>query len=205
MANLKDLIKKYEESNNGGDFPKWLSSLKNDGDNVMVRFLHSNEDDLDVVEVHKVEVDGYEQKIECNGDNCLFCKRGLKKQLRMFVQMLDLSDNTVKIWERGITDIKTLLEEIDENGDLDRRDYKIKRSGAKGSKKTLYMYYAKAESIRELPARTPIHPWYVKQCTNTDMQLILDGNFTFKKDTLDTSNNNDNAMDETVDDGDLPF
>lgn len=197
MANLKDLIKKYEENSTGGNFPKWLDKLKDDGDNVMVRFLHSDDEDLDVYEVHTVEVDGFNQKIECIGEGCPLCKAGNKKSLRMFLQMVDLDDKDmpIKIWERGIGDIKKILEEIEENGALNKRDYKIKRIGKKGSTQTMYMYYAKDKEEREIPQRAKVVPYYVKSCSADDMRAILSGNFTFKKE--DKNTNTETSVDET--------
>lgn len=180
--NLKDLISKYE---NNTEKTEWLS-LKDDGDSAFVRFLHSNENDLDVFEVHNFEVDGFIQNIKCLGEECVFCKQGHRPQLRMWLQMLDLEDdNKVKIWSRGVSDIKKILEEIAENGNLNERDYKIKRSGRKGSTKTQYLFYAKDRKERELKERKPVEGYFVKVVTPLDMESILEGTFTFKKDSDD--------------------
>lgn len=39
-------------------------------------------------------------------------------------------EKQLQLWERGITDIKQILGIIEEYGDLNARDIKIKRSGA---------------------------------------------------------------------------
>ena len=74
--NLRDLIAKHENNNNGGnkEFPKvnWFS-LKNDGDEMVVRFLHKDENDLEAYEVHEVEIDGYKTKVQCAGQGCPLC------------------------------------------------------------------------------------------------------------------------------------
>ena len=181
--NLKDLISKYE---NNGEKTEWLS-LKDDGDNVMVRFLHSNENDLDVFEVHNFEVDGFNQSIKCLGEGCTMCEKGHRPQLKIWLQVLDLEDeNKIKIWSRGVSDIKKIMEEIAENGNLNARDYKIKRVGKKNSTKTQYLFYAKDKSDMELPERKQVEGFYVKVVTPQDMVDILDGTFTFKKDTDNT-------------------
>lgn len=180
---LRALVSKYENQNGK---TQWLQ-LKDDGDSVMVRFLHSNEHDLDVFEVHTVEVDGFNQSVECLGDECPLCKAGNKPSLRIWLQMVDLADNEIKVWSRGVSDIKKILEEIAENGNLNERDYKIKRSGKKGSTKTQYLFYAKDKCERELPERKNVKGFLVRTVTHEEAEQILTGTFTFKKDTLDDS------------------
>lgn len=179
---LKGLLEKYESNS---EKIEWIA-LKDDGDFVEVVMLHSDENDLDAFEVHNLEVDGFNNSIECLGENCPFCAEGIKTQLKVWIQMVDLGDNNkVKIWSRGITDIKKLLEEIAENGNLNERKYKIKRSGAKGSNKTSYGFYAKAKLKKdelELPVRKTVLGFYVRQVSPEDAVKILSGDFTFKKD-----------------------
>lgn len=175
---LRSLVEKYESS---GEKAKWLQ-LKDDGDSALVRFLHKDENDLDVFEVHSIEVDGFMQSVKCLGDDCELCKSGNRPQLRIWLQMIDLEDDEVKIWNRGVTDIKRILEEISENGNLNERDYKIKRIGKKGSTKTQYVFYAKDKKERELKERKKVEGYFVKVVTNEDMRDMLNGNFTFKKD-----------------------
>lgn len=186
---LKALINKYE---NNGEKTEWLS-LKDDGDSAMVRFLHSNESDLDVFEVHNFEVDGFNQSIKCLGEECVFCKEGHRPQLKMWLQMMDLEDdNKIKIWSRGVSDIKKILEEIAENGNLNERDYKIKRVGKKGSTKTQYLFYAKDKKEMELKERKKVEGYFVRVVTPEDMYSIINGTFTFKKDNVGTENNSSN-------------
>ena len=163
---LGDLVKKYESQ--GFSKAGWFT-LKDDGDTATVRFLHhgevgTEEDgspkyDLDVFEVHKMDVDGSDRDrtILCKGEDCEICKSGNKPRLRMFLQMINLDekdkDKQNQLWERGITDIKQVLGLCEEYGDLSKRDIKIKRSGAKGSMKTTYQFFPKDKSERELPEK----------------------------------------------------
>lgn len=202
MAKLKDLVSKYEEKGNGGDFKKlgWFS-LKDDGDTAMVRILHGDDEDLDVFEVHKIEIDGYEQKVQCLGDNCPLCANGNSKSLRTWVQLLNLDekdkDKQHQIWERGLNDIKALLGLIEENGNLNNRNYKIKRNGKKGSNKTTYQYFNKDKEDMVMPERMKVLGFYVKTLNAKEMEQALRGEFSFKD-----RKDRDNSLEE---DGELPF
>jgi hypothetical protein len=163
---LQALLNKYD---NGGNFNKagWFQ-LKDDGDTATVRLLHRGnvgveagtgepKYDFPIYEVHKLDVDGSgrDRTVLCTGEQCELCKVGNKPQLRLFLQMVNLDeadeDKQVQLWERGITDIKTLLGLTEEYGDLTQRDIKIKRSGAKGSMKTTYQFFPKDKSERAIP------------------------------------------------------
>lgn len=162
---LQDLIKKHD---NGGSFSKtgWFV-LKDDGDSAVVRLLHKGETGVDasgettydfpIYEVHKLDVDGSgrERTILCSGEDCEICKAGNRNTLRMFLQMVNLSeenkDKQLQLWERGLVDIKQLLGLTAEYGDLTKRNIKIVRSGVKGSLKTTYQYFPKDPTPMDVP------------------------------------------------------
>lgn len=191
---LKDLMGKYE--NQGFSKTGWFS-LKNDGDTATVRMLHkgqigtepdgSPKYDLDVYEVHKMDVDGSgtDRTILCKGDECEICKSGHKAKLRMFLQMLNLDeknpDKQLQLWERGMVDIKQILGIIEEYGDLDERDIKIKRSGAAGSLKTSYQYFPKDKSERELPERQKLIGSLILDLNREDQIKAIEGCLDLKK------------------------
>lgn len=190
---LGDLLNKYE-----GQVSKtgWFS-LKDDGDSATVRLLHRGQIgtepdgqpkyDLDVFEVHKMDVDGSgkDRTILCKGENCEICKSGHRPQLRMFLQMLNLDEKDkekqLQLWERGITDIKTLLGLIEEYGDLNARDIKIRRSGAKGSLKTTYQFFPKDKSERELPERQNLVGTLILDLSPEDQIKAIEGRLETKK------------------------
>ena len=162
---LQALLDKYD---NGGFTKTGWFQLKDDGDTATVRLLHKGRTgveegtgeptyDFPIYEVHKLDVDGSgrDRTCLCKGEGCELCKSGNKPSLRMFLQMLDTDekdkDKQVKLWERGLTDIKQMLGLTEEYGDLTKRDIKIKRSGAKGSLKTTYQFFPKDTSEREVP------------------------------------------------------
>lgn len=162
---LQALMSKYD---NGGFNKSGWFQLKDDGDTANVRLLHkghvgTEEDtgepkyDFPIYEVHKLDVDGSgrDRTVLCKGELCELCKAGNKPSLRMFLQMINLDekdpDKQLQLWERGLTDIKTMLGLTEEYGDLTQRDLKIKRSGAKGSMKTTYQFFPKDKSERDIP------------------------------------------------------
>lgn len=187
---LGELLNKYE---NQGTKAGWFS-LKDDGDSATVRMLHkgqvgtepdgSPKYDLDVMEVHKMDVDGSgrDRTILCKGEDCEICKSGNKPQLRMFLQMLNLDekdkDKQLQLWERGITDIKQVLGIIEEYGDLNARDIKIKRSGAKGSLKTTYQYFPKDKSDREIPEKQNLVGTLILDLSKEDQIRAIEGRLT---------------------------
>lgn len=137
---IKAAIKKY--GGNGVDF----FSLKDDEDSALVRFLHTDDTDLDLVLCHKVEVEGKERWVECLAEEtegqCPLCKEA-PPTLKLFIFLYDYSDDKIKVWERGQTMIDILIGFVDEYGQLNKRDYKIVRHGKKGSSKTTYQLFAR--------------------------------------------------------------
>ena len=209
---LGDLLNKYESQ--GFSKTGWFS-LKNDGDCATVRMLHKGQIgtepdgqpkyDLDVYEVHKMDVDGSgrDRTILCKGENCELCKSGHKAQLRMFLQMLNLDekdeDKKIQLWERGITDIKAVLGLIEEYGDLNERDIKIRRSGAKGSLKTTYQFFPKDKSERELPERQNLIGTLILDLSPEDQIKAIEGRLETKK------SNSNNSGGGSGDDGSRVF
>lgn len=148
--------------------------------------------DLDVYEVHKLDVDGSgrDRTVLCKGEGCELCKAGIKSQLRMFLQMVNLDEKDkekqLQLWERGITDIKQILGIIEEYGDLNARDIKIKRSGAKGSMKTTYQYFPKDKTERELPEKQNLVGSLILDLSPEDQIKAIEGRLEVKK-----NNNNE--------------
>lgn len=164
---MKEYIKKY--SGNSFDF----FSLKNDGDSARVRFLHTNDEDLELALVHKVEIDGKERWVECLEDGCPLCESHGRPALKLFLFLYDHSDDKIKVWERGATMVDSMLGFIDKYGDLNNRDYEIVRHGKKGDNKTSYQLFpedkgplldANKKEI-ELPKRPPLYGKVVLQAT----------------------------------------
>lgn len=126
-------------------------SLQNDKDKAVVRFLYdfapipADEVDLETIDcyvVHEISVDGKTRPRMCTTkSDCPDCATGNKPRLRMFIQLLDLRDNQVKIWERASSYAGKLLGFTQRYGPLCNRPYEIERRGAKGSADTKYEIY----------------------------------------------------------------
>lgn len=181
MGNVRDLLKKFEEKSGKVGWFK----LETDGDSALVRFLNTNVDDLEVYEVHKVEIDGYTKAIRCKGENCPMCLAGNRSQLRVWLPLENLdNDGVVEMWERGKNDIQAIIGLIDENGNLNERDYKIKRTGRKGDKKTTYQYFYKDREVRDdLKEKPAILGRYVIELSERDMMKALNGTLSLQADT----------------------
>lgn len=150
---LRELINRYE--NRGGGFGEskfsWFA-LKDDGDVAVVRLLLKNEDDIlkFTKEVHRnVDINGYRNTVLCLGDRCEMCRAGMNPSLRIWIPLYNVDKGELQFWERGLDDIKELMNLYEEYGDLDARDYKIKRNGKKGSTSTTYSFFPKDTSERE--------------------------------------------------------
>ncbi len=199
---LQALINKYD---NGGFSKAGWFQLKDDGDTANVRLLHKGEVgkeegtgepkyDFPIYEVHKLDVDcsGRDRTVLCKGENCELCKAGNKPSLRMFLQMVNLDeqdkDKQVQLWERGLTDIKTMLGLTGEYGDLTQRDLKIKRSGAKGSMKTTYQFFPKDKSEREIPEAQNLVGTLILDLDREEQIRAIEGRLQLNK-----GNNNDNT------------
>jgi hypothetical protein len=141
--NTNDL-EKYQTSSSSSEF----FSLKNDKDTAVVHFLAETTDDLDIFLVHKVKDGEKFRYVNCLRhagepvDACPLCAAGLKPEVRIFVQMYDVKDKKVKIWDRGRTFLK-LLEPFGRRiKPLFKRAFEIERNGVAGDMKTTYGIFA---------------------------------------------------------------
>jgi hypothetical protein len=129
-------------------------SLKDDGDEAVVRFAYNSPDELyqDIFPTHQVTIDGKFRRVKCLRENykspisdCPFCVSGTPVNERFYIKLIEYSRNengeieiTPKVWERPTSYIPTLNGFFDEYGDIAEMVFKIKRSGAKGSLQTTY-------------------------------------------------------------------
>ena len=205
---LQALLNKYD---NGGNFSKtgWFQ-LKDDGDTATVRLLHKGQVgveagtgepkyDFPIYEVHKLDVDGSgkERTVLCKGEGCELCKAGNKPSLRMFLQMVNLSeedkDKQLQLWERGLNDIKVMLGLTTEYGDLTKRNIKIVRSGAKGSTKTTYQYYPKDITEMNVPEAQNLLGSLILDLDREDQIKAIEGRLQIKKADANDSRNDSGA------------
>ena len=128
-------------------------SLKNDGDEAVVRFAYSSPEEFEVYTVHPVSIEGKFRKVNCINDlragihNCPLCEAGIQLQNKFYIKLIeyvrDENNNIVpqaRIWERPTSYLQRLTNLFTEYGDLRNCVFKIKRNGEKGSMKTDYSF-----------------------------------------------------------------
>ena len=114
--------------------------LKKDGDRVIVRFPYATEDDFLYDSVHKVEdYPGakFGHIVECLGENCPLCAKGIKRNNRFFVKLVVYVATATGVelkavvWDRpaafGDIDLRA---KMDNYGDLTDCLFSIVRSGS---------------------------------------------------------------------------
>lgn len=126
-------------------------SLKNDGDEAIVRIMHDSVEDFDIVTLHPINIGGKFRTVSCIReprepmDKCPLCKNGTKIQSRIFIHMIQYTTNEQGhieakpvVWERSISYATKLKNDIDEYGPLSNCIFKIKRNGKAGDMQTTY-------------------------------------------------------------------
>ena len=149
MAQIKfdDIQEQNSNNRNGVGF----FSLKNDGDEAVVRIMHDSTDTFDIVSTHAIQMDGRYRRVNCCRspydpvDVCPLCASGNPSQNRIFIHLIhyerDESGKIVavpKVWERSMSYAKTIKDLITTYGPLSDVLLIIKRSGAPGSMDTKY-------------------------------------------------------------------
>ena len=136
---------------NGNNSRVGFFSLKNDGDEAIVRIMHDSTDTFDIMTTHPIQLNNRFIKVNCIRDprepieNCPLCKNGTAIQQRIFIHLIQYvkeEDGKIipvgKVWERAASFAVTLKNLIDEYGPLSDCIFKIRRNGEAGSKTTNY-------------------------------------------------------------------
>ena len=150
MANLNANNRAPSEESTQITLPKYFS-LKNDGDEAIVRILHDSTDSFEIITTHQINLDGKYRRVSCVRnpydpvEACPLCAANYKLQQRFYIRLIEYTrdDNgnivaTPKIWERSATYAQTIKNLIDEYGTLSDSVFKIRRSGKAGSMDTTY-------------------------------------------------------------------
>ena len=129
----------------------YFNSLKDDGDEAVVRFIYTSPNEFDIVTVHNVQVGDRWRRVSCLREGydplekCPLCQKGNSVGVKFYVKLLEYytkEDGTIgaqaKVWERPASFAKLLKSYIDEGYNLSECIFKIKRRGAKGSLQTKY-------------------------------------------------------------------
>lgn len=171
-----------------GDFG--FLTLPNDGDVAKVRFYIESMDDLKFYVLHKVtDKQGKDRYVNCLRtydqpiDDCPFCQQSItdksfKTQVKMFMPVLDMKDNQVKIFERGPKFKNELEGVIRRNSPLVNYPCEIERNGEKGSTDTVYKVYPLAQEkdetlIKDLPEQPELLDGYIIEMSIDDMNDFL--------------------------------
>lgn len=127
----------------GSDF----FQLKNDKDTEVVHILADGMDDIDVLVLHKINIDGKDRYVNCLRnhndpiDYCPLCASGFKPIVRAFIQLYSLKDGVVKIWDRGVSILKQLDSHARRLSPLYATPFEIERNGKAGDQKTTYTFF----------------------------------------------------------------
>lgn len=138
-------------------------SLKNDGDEAIVRIMHDDTDSFDIVSTHAISVGGKYRRVNCCRspreavENCPLCASGNPSQQRFYIHLIQYTRDEngqivpeAKIWERSLSYATTIKNLIVEYGPLSNLIFKIKRNGAAGSMDTKYtIMYANPQMYPE--------------------------------------------------------
>lgn len=111
--------------------------MEKSGDRKQVVFLYAGEDTLDRYRCHRLQnAKYYTYVVDCNQEEtgaCPACAENVAVSNRIFVKMLDLTDNKVVIWDRAASFAK----QLDNNGfmhyfnPLYKQKYEITKNGEK--------------------------------------------------------------------------
>jgi hypothetical protein len=127
-------------------------SLKNDGDEAVVRILHNSPEDFDIIAAHPIKVGEYFRKAAClrnpnePSSKCPLCAADVKLQYRIFVHMIQYTKDEngaivakPVVWERSARDMsQKLVTMLQEYGPLSECVFKIRRNGKSGDMQTTY-------------------------------------------------------------------
>lgn len=124
-------------------------TLKDDGDEAIVRFMHDDTASFEILGTHQIKVNGKFRRINCirNPQDpigaCPFCEGGEKLDYRFYIHLLQYTNNqdgTVnvepKVWERSISYANKMREYIMNYGPMSDVICKIVRHGRAGDMKT---------------------------------------------------------------------
>ena len=126
-------------------------NLKNDGDEAVVRFMIDSVDDMEILTVHDIRVDGRFRQVSCLRDprdpmeNCPLCAKGENVKQVIFLKMLQYENtpNGIEakpvVWQRNANTYAFRIKGyLDNYGPLSNILCKIVRHGASGDMKTTY-------------------------------------------------------------------
>ncbi len=124
---------------------EWFG-IKGDRQTKQVRILYNTIDDVYFDVVHEVNVNNRNRTISCLNsrgesiDSCPLCKAGYQQKVLMYIPVLDLSDNKIKIWTRSKNFLAKIQGLMMRNNPLSGTVIEITRIGAPRDPKTDYLF-----------------------------------------------------------------
>ena len=148
QININDV---YVTGDNNQQNQVGFFNLQNDGDEAVVRFMVDSLEDLEILTVHDIFVNGKFRQISCVRDprepieKCPLCAKGEKIKQVVFIKMIQYvnTPNGVEakpvVWQRSASTYAFRLKGyLDNYGPLSNILCKVIRHGAKGDMKTTY-------------------------------------------------------------------
>lgn len=151
MAQIRfeDIQENTSTQNNGPRIG--FFSLRNHGDEAIVRIMHDSTDSFEIISTHQIEINGKYRRVNCCRnphepvDNCPLCATGKNVQQRFYIHLIQYTANEngqivaePKVWERPVSFATTIKNLIINYGPLSNSVFKIHRNGAARAMDTTY-------------------------------------------------------------------
>jgi len=171
------------ETDNYGSGGSDFFSLPNDKDTARVRYMYESFDDIDTFAVHEIELNGKKRYINCLRtyqdpiDMCPLCAAGYPVIVKMFIQLFDVDEERIKVWDRGRTWKKVMEGLCNRYNPLVSTIFEVERSGKKGDPSTTYQNYplqTDDTTLDDLPEKPELLGGLVLDKTAEDIEVFLE-------------------------------
>ena len=138
-------------ANQGSENGIGYFSLKNDGDEAIVRIMHDSTNDFEIISTHQIQLNGKFRRVSCvrnpkdSVSACPLCESGVKVDYRFYIHLVQYTkaeDGSVvaeqKVWERPMSYADKISGYINNYGPMSDVICKIIRHGKAGDMKTEY-------------------------------------------------------------------
>ena len=152
----------------------WFFNLVKDGDEAVVRLLHSTTKTIESVATHRATIGEKTRRFKCNGDGCPFCASGNKPDTRIYVHLFDYTDNKEKVWDRTDKILPQFDKLLESWNPLHTAVVKITRKGNEFPKYDVVAVNPTSyTSVDESLIDQPIAKFYSMKRTNEDLDTFL--------------------------------
>lgn len=161
--------------------------IKGDKQTKQVRILYNTIEDVYFDVVHEVSVNNRTKTVAClnshgeSVDSCPMCKAGYQQRVLMYVPILDLTDNKIKLWGRSKGFLAQIQGLMMRNNPLSGTVFEIMRNGAPRDPKTTYLFQPLAANdgttvetiLNSLQVQLPEQSSYVDVYDFNQMQIYV--------------------------------